>query len=70
MLLVFHSVHTLTRPRGQVDSSGLTPLMDGARMGHETVCDVLVSNGADVLQLDNLKRSALHHVTQAGQVLL
>ncbi|XP_063679078.1 ankyrin repeat domain-containing protein 16-like [Bolinopsis microptera] len=51
-----------------VDSSGLTPLMDGARMGHEAVCVVLVTHGADLLQLDNLKRTVLHHVTQAGQL--
>ena len=38
-------------------------------MGHETVCDVLLSHGADLFQLDNLGRTALHHVTQAGQVL-
>ena len=53
----------------QADSSGLTPLMDGARMGHEAVCEILLSHGADVLQLDNLRRTTLHHVTQAGQVL-
>ncbi|KAL5258680.1 hypothetical protein ACHWQZ_G009221 [Mnemiopsis leidyi] len=52
------------------DSSGLTPLMDGARMGHEKVCEILLSHGADVLQLDNLRRTTLHHVTQAGQLTM
>lgn len=51
-----------------VDSCGVTPLMDGARMGHVRVCEMLVSKGADILHLDNLERTVLHHITQAGQI--
>ena len=50
------------------DSSGMTPLMDGGRMGHLAVCQVLLQRGADILRRDGLGRTILHHVAQAGQV--
>ena len=37
-------------------------------MGHLSVCEILLNHGADILALDNMGRSVLHHVTQAGQV--
>ena len=39
-------------------------------MGHVRVCEMLVSKGADILHLDNLERTVLHHITQAGQVAI
>ena len=37
-------------------------------MGHLTVCEILLKFGANILQLDTLQRTILHHVTQAGEV--
>ncbi|CAD5118479.1 unnamed protein product [Dimorphilus gyrociliatus] len=49
------------------DSCGLNPLMDAVKGGSVDIIDLLVTNGANINDTDNLGKSCIHIAAQANQ---